>query len=101
MGKYSPYGHDVGFAWKGRLYSGNYPEYMNFPTEAEYDEMLRDTEEEATVSTDETVLHSPQYKFIIFSNSMQFKKQYMEIILKNKKEPAHFLSTKHKFCRWL
>lgn len=89
MGKYSPYGHDVGSAWKGRMYSGNYPEYMNFPTEAEYDEMLRDTEE-AEVSTDETVLHSPQYKSIIFSKSMQFKKQYMEIILKNKKRVGSF-----------
>ena len=76
---------------------------MNFPTEAEYDEMLRDIEvEEAEVSTDETVLHSPQYKSIIFSKSMQFKKQYMEIILKNKKR-SRLISCqqKHKFCRWL
>lgn len=101
MGKYSPYGHDVGSAWKGRLYSGNYSEYIDFPTEAEYDEMLQDTEE-AKVSTDETVLHSPQYKSIIFSKSMQFKKQYMEIILKNKKR-SRLISCqqKHKFCRWL
>lgn len=51
--------------------------------------MLQDTEE-AEVGTDETVLHSPQYKSIIFSKSMQFKKQYMEIILKNKKRVGSF-----------